>query len=213
MRDLALCWARRSASLCALPHSGHCFCLLGTLEVKAVVSLPGFVWCSFLSVVTGALCLKHSRMELVALRPRLEGRIPQVILPGVWEDDGMIGSVVWLKQFGISFWTFVEVNTGLFSIHLAMASLALKYPVMGSRGRVSLVCVWLTFPSFLCAVMLPCLQMAATCPALLSQPHSRSGGAKSVHKILPHFSARETLAHLVYLLYDCRSVVFMPVAD
>lgn len=50
---------RQVPRLCGLPHCVHCFSLLGPLEVKAVILLPGFVWSSFLGVVSGALCLKH----------------------------------------------------------------------------------------------------------------------------------------------------------
>lgn len=52
-------------------------------EGKAIVLFPGFVWSSFLGVVSGALCLKHSRMELVCLQSQPEGGILRGTLSGV----------------------------------------------------------------------------------------------------------------------------------
>lgn len=67
--------------------------------MKAIVAIPGFVWASFLGVVSGALCVGHSRMELVCLWPQLEDRAARLMLSGVWGDDGTTGSLVGRMQF------------------------------------------------------------------------------------------------------------------
>lgn len=56
--------------------------------MKVVVSLPRFVWSSFLSVVSGDLCLRHSGLGLVCLQPQLEGSIQSLILSesGKWRE-------------------------------------------------------------------------------------------------------------------------------
>lgn len=75
------------AALCTASRSW------GPLQVKAIVSLTGSVSPSFLGVVSGDLCLRHSRMGLICLQPQLKCSILSVTLSGVWEGDRTGGSV------------------------------------------------------------------------------------------------------------------------